>query len=82
MTTVQDIIDGNYCKNCDANCRLFVHEADCCLHDTHFGKLAVQIGTQDSNEEVHYEFAGKSTVLIQVMPKELDIIKKDNEVTT
>lgn len=77
MTTVQDIIDGNYCENCDANCRLFVHEADCCLHDTIIGRLAVQVGTQDPNEEVHYEFTGNSKILIQVLPEELNIIKKE-----
>lgn len=65
MTTIGDIQNGKYCKNCDANCKWFINESDCCLHDTAISRMSVRVGETDLNEEIQYEFVNKSYILIQ-----------------
>ena len=73
MTTIKDIQDGNYCENCDANCRLFVYEADCCLYDTFISRLAVKVGTENLNKEVQYDaIKSKGYILTIENPDNLD----------
>lgn len=55
MTTIKDIQEGNYCENCDANCRHFCHEADCCSFDTWIARISIEVGTSNSDEIIQYE---------------------------
>jgi len=66
MTTIKDIQEGNYCPNCDANCRLFVHESDCCLHDTWIARIAIKVGTSSPEDKVQYEYKGKSVYVLTI----------------
>ena len=66
MSTIKDIQEGNYCKNCDANCRLFISEADCCLYDTVLSRIAVAVGETNPNKEVQYEDRNQKAYILTI----------------
>lgn len=69
MTKVKDIVAGNYCPDCKADCRHFVHEADACSFATFIGRLYSETVEDQSELEVHYEPV-KQTVILTKMDKE------------
>ena len=73
MTTIKDIQEGNYCENCDANCRHFCHEADCCSFDTWIARIAVEVETTNPDKEVQYEPNKQTTHILTI--ENLGILK-------
>lgn len=64
MTTIADVRAGNYCPDCQADCRNFVNESDCCIYATWISGLFSEVIEDDSNEEVHYEPVEKPTLIV------------------
>ena len=73
MTTIKDIQEGNYCPNCDANCKHFCHEADCCSFDTWIARIAVEVETTNPDKEVYYEPNEQTTHILTI--ENLDVLK-------
>ena len=67
MTSVADIRAGNYCPDCQADCRNFVNEADCCIYATWISELFSKVIEDESDEEVHYEPEEKKQIVVKMM---------------
>lgn len=76
MTKVKDIVAGKYCPDCKADCRHFVHEADCCIFSTWISQLYSETVEDESEKEVFYEPVKQAVILTKV---EKDTIKTFNE---
>lgn len=66
MTKVKDIVAGNYCPDCAADCRNFVTEADCCLYSTWISQVYSETVEDQSEKEVHYEPVEQNLLLTEM----------------
>ena len=65
MTKIKDIIAGNYCPDCKADCKHIVHEADECIYATWFSRLLSETVEDESEKEVFYEPEKQAVILTQ-----------------